>query len=107
MEEDGQIARVVWRDITFYKNRGAKEDENWDQLLLRFETIGRIKEKDGVLRVQSETPIITDTERFYTEHEPMVQLIPLGCVETVDIYRFSSRIKENSDIKIPKKGQKG
>ena len=83
-EEKDFIARVVWKDITFLRTKEANPKENWDEILIRWETIGRIKEKDNVLRVCMEQPI-SHSDLFETMNVPLVQLIPLANVESVEM----------------------
>lgn len=85
VEEELMIARVVWKDITFFKERDVGDDEDWDKLILRFETIGRIHEKNGILKIIMDRPMVDDGDEFYTTNHAMVQLIPMGVVEKVEV----------------------
>ena len=72
MEEE-QLARVIWRDASFIKDLFIEDYENWNDLLICWETIGWIKEKDGILCI--------------TVHRPVSKaLIESSCIPCTSIY---------------------
>jgi len=84
--DDDKIAKVIWRDITFIKDREMANDEEWDSALIRWETIGRVMEKDGILRIVMDRPIHSNIlDEFYTTNSPMTMLVPMGNVEEIEI----------------------
>ena len=91
---EDKIARVIWKDITFFRDRDVGDDEDWDNLILRFETIGRISEKDGILKITMDRPMSDDGDEFYTTNHAMVQLIPTGVIEEIEILEPKKRSRK-------------
>ena len=85
MIDEDPIAKVIWKDITFVKDRELGDDEEWDATLIRWETIGRVKEKDGILRIVMDRPLYTQLfEEFMTTNSPMTMLVPKGNIEEIE-----------------------
>ena len=85
MIDEDPIARVVWRDITFVKDREMADNEQWDLAMIRWETIGRVMEKDEILRIVMDRPIHSNIlDEFYTTNSPMTMLVPRGNVEEIE-----------------------